>query len=91
MLHMRLKQRILCYSSVCILLLLIGKILFPSNDCKKDTDLKPHKHEHDPWNLNEHNIEYEVYKAINKLRRTSNSQLKPIDEPAVDKAVMKTG
>ena len=91
MLHMRLKQRILYYSIMCILLLLIGKILFLSNDCKKDTDLKPHKHGHDPWNLNEHHIEYEVYKAINKLRRTSNSQLKPIDEPAVDQAVMKAG
>lgn len=84
MIYRTLKQRILYYLVLCLILSLIGKIFFMNNECKKATTLAPHKHEHDPWNINEHHIEHEVYKAINKIRRTSDRGLKPIGVPEID-------
>lgn len=82
--HVRLQQRILTYSILFLVALLFGKLIFLSNDCKEKLGNNPHKRvTADPWNINEHLIELQVNKVINKIRRTSD-HLKPLVSPDVD-------
>ena len=78
---MRLKQRIKYYSFVLLLGVLFGKLIFVHNDCKdRENDESSHLRLVDPWNLNDHHVDYDITQRINKNRREN---IKPIDIPAV--------
>lgn len=73
--HIRLKQRILYYLFVFVIILFLIKLmLFDRNSCLPTTQSSHQNGKaSDLWNLNDHNVEIEVKKFIETLQMSSRS------------------
>lgn len=79
--HGRLKKRLLSYSFLFFIILLIGKLFHVKNECDNNlpnNDGNQHQHNHhakrDAWNLNEHQIEANMVQEIERLKRSNKGK-----------------
>ena len=75
--HGRLKQRLLSYSFLFFIILLIGKLFSVNKECNPESEkIQQHNHhgKRDAWNLNEHEIEINMVKEIERLKRSNKGK-----------------
>ena len=73
--HGRLKQRLLSYSFLLFILVLIVKLFHLNKECKGENSQTHNHHvKRDAWNLNEHQIEANMVKEIERLKRSNRGK-----------------
>jgi len=75
--HERLKQRLLNYAFMFFIVLIFGKLYTVNRECRQSLDTSQGFHKHaggDNWNLNDHQIEMNMAKEIDRMKRSSEEK-----------------
>lgn len=75
--HERLKQRLLNYAFTFFIMMIFGKLYSVNKECRQSLDSSNAFHKHDggdTWNLNDHQIEVNMAKEIDRMKRNSEEK-----------------
>lgn len=75
--HERLKQRLLNYAFMFLIMMIFGKLYSVNKECHQSLSSSNQFHKHDgsdTWNLNDHQIELNIAKEIDRMKRNNEEK-----------------